>query len=49
MILLFFLCVLVAFVYFQIFAGVFPENYEPPPGGFYFEVNAESPIVQVIL
>ncbi|XVF16105.1 hypothetical protein REPUB_Repub10bG0002600 [Reevesia pubescens] len=29
----------------QIFAGAFPENYEPPPG-FYFEVNADSPIVQ---
>ncbi|XP_076960936.1 putative alpha-mannosidase At5g13980 [Bidens hawaiensis] len=30
----------------QIFAGAFPENYEPPPGGFYFEVNDESPVVQ---
>lgn len=30
----------------QIFAGAFPENYEPPPGGFYFEVNDNSPIVQ---
>ncbi|KAH7577124.1 hypothetical protein JRO89_XS01G0209000 [Xanthoceras sorbifolium] len=30
----------------QIFAGAFPENYEPPPGGFYFEVNDVSPIVQ---
>ncbi|KAF5479242.1 hypothetical protein F2P56_000079 [Juglans regia] len=30
----------------QIFAGAFPENYEPPPGGFYFEVNDASPIVQ---
>ncbi|RZC59988.1 hypothetical protein C5167_021749 [Papaver somniferum] len=29
----------------QIFAGAFPENYEPP-SGFYFEVNAESPVVQ---
>ncbi|OMO99296.1 hypothetical protein COLO4_13372 [Corchorus olitorius] len=29
----------------QIFAGAFPENYEPP-SGFYFEVNADSPIVQ---
>ncbi|GAB4847368.1 hypothetical protein Ancab_026426 [Ancistrocladus abbreviatus] len=28
-----------------IFAGAFPENYEPPPG-FYFEVNDDSPIVQ---
>lgn len=31
----------------QIFAGAFPKNYEPPPGGFYFEVNDDSPIVQV--
>ncbi|KAJ0454737.1 putative alpha-mannosidase [Helianthus annuus] len=30
----------------QIFAGAFPENYKPPPGGFYFEVNDDSPIVQ---
>ncbi|XP_044502294.1 probable alpha-mannosidase At5g13980 [Mangifera indica] len=30
----------------QIFAGAFPKNYEPPPGGFYFEVNDDSPIVQ---
>ncbi|KAI3671466.1 hypothetical protein L1987_87204 [Smallanthus sonchifolius] len=30
----------------QIFAGAFPENYEPPPGGFYFEVNDASAIVQ---
>ncbi|KAK4417954.1 putative alpha-mannosidase [Sesamum alatum] len=29
----------------QIFAGAFPENYEPP-AGFYFEVNDASPIVQ---
>ncbi|PKI52495.1 hypothetical protein CRG98_027067 [Punica granatum] len=29
----------------QIFAGAFPENYEPPKG-FYFEVNDNSPIVQ---
>ncbi|PIN24224.1 Glycosyl hydrolase, family 38 - alpha-mannosidase [Handroanthus impetiginosus] len=29
----------------QIFAGAFPENYEPP-SGFYFEVNDASPIVQ---
>ncbi|KAK4798026.1 hypothetical protein SAY86_030352 [Trapa natans] len=29
----------------QIFAGAFPENYEPP-SGFYFEVNDDSPIVQ---
>lgn len=30
----------------QIFAGAFPKNYEPPPGGFYYEVNDDSPIVQ---
>ncbi|KAK7311283.1 hypothetical protein RJT34_09317 [Clitoria ternatea] len=30
----------------QIFAGAFPENYEPPPGGFYFEVNDNSPVIQ---
>ncbi|KAL8544288.1 hypothetical protein ACS0TY_004722 [Phlomoides rotata] len=33
----------------QIFAGAFPKNYEPPPGGFYYEVNEvndDSPIVQ---
>ncbi|KAF2301804.1 hypothetical protein GH714_029449 [Hevea brasiliensis] len=30
----------------QIFAGAFPQNYEPPPGGFYFEVNDPYPIVQ---
>ncbi|CAM0872753.1 unnamed protein product [Alopecurus aequalis] len=30
----------------DIFAGIFPKNYEPPPGGFYFEVDAESPVVQ---
>ncbi|QCD96917.1 lysosomal alpha-mannosidase [Vigna unguiculata] len=29
----------------QIFAGAFPENYEPP-AGLYFEVNDNSPIVQ---
>ncbi|KAL5724488.1 alpha-mannosidase [Ranunculus cassubicifolius] len=29
----------------QIFAGAFPEHYEPP-SGFYFEVNDASPIVQ---
>nr|GEY53800.1 probable alpha-mannosidase At5g13980 [Tanacetum cinerariifolium] len=29
----------------QIFAGAFPENYEPP-SGFYFEVNDDSNIVQ---
>jgi hypothetical protein len=38
--------VLVADVFFQIFAGAFPENYEPP-SGFYFEVNDDSQIVQV--
>ncbi|KAJ8752293.1 hypothetical protein K2173_003929 [Erythroxylum novogranatense] len=30
----------------QIFAGAFPVNYEPPPGGFYFEVNDNSSVVQ---
>ncbi|KAK6920446.1 Glycoside hydrolase family 38, N-terminal domain [Dillenia turbinata] len=29
----------------QVFAGAFPENYEPP-SGFYFEVDDESPVVQ---
>ncbi|KAJ4729552.1 Alpha-mannosidase [Melia azedarach] len=29
-----------------IFAGAFPKNYEPPPGGFYFEVNDDSPVIQ---
>ncbi|KAG9445828.1 hypothetical protein H6P81_011956 [Aristolochia fimbriata] len=29
----------------QVFAGAFPENYEPP-SGFYFEVNDDSPVVQ---
>uniref|UniRef100_A0ACD5UGW4 Uncharacterized protein n=1 Tax=Avena sativa TaxID=4498 RepID=A0ACD5UGW4_AVESA len=30
----------------DIFSGIFPINYEPPPGEFYFEVDAESPLVQ---
>ncbi|CAI9113742.1 OLC1v1014408C1 [Oldenlandia corymbosa var. corymbosa] len=30
----------------QIFAGAFPKNYEPPEGGFYYEVNSASPVVQ---
>lgn len=30
----------------QIFAGAFPKNYEPPSGGFYYEVGDTSPIVQ---
>ncbi|GJN25499.1 hypothetical protein PR202_gb13333 [Eleusine coracana subsp. coracana] len=30
----------------DIFAGIFPQNYEPPPGGFYFEVDDDSPVVQ---
>jgi len=30
----------------QIFSGAFPENYEPP-SNFYYEVNDDSPIVQV--
>lgn len=38
---------LVSFLIVQIFTGVFPQNYEPPPGGFYYEVNDDSPIVQV--
>ncbi|XP_031277259.1 probable alpha-mannosidase At5g13980 [Pistacia vera] len=29
----------------QIFAGAFPENYEPP-SNFYYEVNDDSPIIQ---
>ncbi|OMO52365.1 hypothetical protein COLO4_37248 [Corchorus olitorius] len=29
----------------QIFAGAFPQNYEPP-SNFYYEVNDDSPIVQ---
>lgn len=38
---------LFSFLMLQIFAGAFPENYEPP-SGFYFEVNDASPVVQVI-
>lgn len=34
-------------IFLQIFAGIFPKNYEPPPGQFYFEVDDTSPIVQV--
>ncbi|KAJ1685592.1 hypothetical protein LUZ63_016982 [Rhynchospora breviuscula] len=30
----------------DIFSGIFPKNYEPPPGEFYFEVDDESPPVQ---
>ncbi|KAG6523883.1 hypothetical protein ZIOFF_013770 [Zingiber officinale] len=30
----------------DIFTGIFPKDYEPPPGGFYFEVNDESPVIQ---
>ncbi|XP_009415848.2 probable alpha-mannosidase At5g13980 isoform X1 [Musa acuminata AAA Group] len=30
----------------DIFTGIFPKNYEPPPGGFYFEVNDDSPVIQ---
>ncbi|XP_031277275.1 probable alpha-mannosidase At5g13980 [Pistacia vera] len=29
----------------QIFAGAFPENYEPP-SNFYYEINDDSPIIQ---
>lgn len=35
--------------HFQIFTGIFPQNYEPPPGGFYFEINDDSPVIQVSL
>ncbi|XP_020106647.1 probable alpha-mannosidase At5g13980 isoform X2 [Ananas comosus] len=30
----------------DIFTGIFPQNYEPPPGDFYFEVNDVSPVIQ---
>lgn len=30
----------------DIFTGIFPQNYEPPPGGFYFEINDNSPVIQ---
>ncbi|KAM0936003.1 putative alpha-mannosidase [Dioscorea sansibarensis] len=30
----------------DVFTGIFPKNYEPPPGEFYFEVNDESPVIQ---
>ncbi|XP_073007335.1 alpha-mannosidase At3g26720-like [Typha latifolia] len=30
----------------DIFSGIFPKNYEPPPGGFYFEVDDTSPLLQ---
>ncbi|XP_010929675.1 alpha-mannosidase At3g26720 [Elaeis guineensis] len=30
----------------DIFTGIFPKNYEPPPGDFYFEVNDKSPVIQ---
>ncbi|KAJ3671808.1 hypothetical protein LUZ60_007887 [Juncus effusus] len=30
----------------DIFSGIFPKNYEPPPGDFYFEVDDTSPVVQ---
>ncbi|KAJ4794961.1 Alpha-mannosidase [Rhynchospora pubera] len=30
----------------DIFSGIFPKNYEPPPGDFYFEVDDKSPPVQ---
>lgn len=29
----------------DVFTGIFPKNYEPP-GGFYYEVNDDSPIIQ---
>ena len=34
-------------IFFQIFSGIFPINYEPPPGDFYFEVDDKSPVIQV--
>nr|BET03731.1 alpha-mannosidase [Allium cepa] len=30
----------------DIFTGIFPKNYEPPPGGFYYEINDADPVVQ---
>ncbi|KAI0491394.1 hypothetical protein KFK09_025654 [Dendrobium nobile] len=30
----------------DVFTGIFPKNYEPPPGGFYFEVNDKYPVIQ---
>ncbi|KAJ6837233.1 putative alpha-mannosidase isoform X1 [Iris pallida] len=30
----------------DIFTGIFPKNYEPPPGNFYFEINDDSPVIQ---
>ncbi|XP_037479257.1 alpha-mannosidase At3g26720-like [Triticum dicoccoides] len=30
----------------DIFTGIFPGGYEPPTGEFYFEIGAESPVVQ---
>ncbi|XP_020581253.1 LOW QUALITY PROTEIN: alpha-mannosidase At3g26720-like [Phalaenopsis equestris] len=30
----------------DVFTGIFPKNYEPPPGGFYFEVNDKDPVIQ---
>ncbi|PKA64363.1 lysosomal alpha-mannosidase [Apostasia shenzhenica] len=30
----------------NVFTGIFPVNYEPPPGKFYFEVNDASPVIQ---
>lgn len=30
----------------DIFTGIFPKNYEPPSGNFYFEVDDTAPIVQ---
>ncbi|KAJ4810161.1 Alpha-mannosidase [Rhynchospora pubera] len=30
----------------DVFTGIFPKDYEPPPGDFYFEVDDTSPVVQ---
>ncbi|KQJ88370.1 hypothetical protein BRADI_4g17308v3 [Brachypodium distachyon] len=30
----------------DIFSGIFPKDYEPPPGEFYFEVDDHSPVIQ---
>ncbi|KAK8969877.1 hypothetical protein KSP40_PGU007504 [Platanthera guangdongensis] len=30
----------------DVFTGIFPKNYEPPPGGFYFEINDKYPVIQ---
>ncbi|XP_078167734.1 putative alpha-mannosidase At5g13980 [Carex rostrata] len=30
----------------DVFTGIFPKDYEPPSGDFYFEVDSTSPVVQ---